>query len=85
MIFLSVCIFMVLGQLAASFLSIRLMDLAEILWRHLGYLSSQPNRSRVKAMRSQFAPRPAVQILKRPDRNSQGDGPLLNGDKPKQP
>ncbi|OXU26054.1 hypothetical protein TSAR_003865 [Trichomalopsis sarcophagae] len=38
-----------------------------------------------ETMRSQYAPKPTVKILKRPDRNSQGDGPLLNGDKPKQP
>lgn len=36
-------------------------------------------------MRSQYAPKPTVKILKRPDRNSQSNGQLLNGDKPKQP
>lgn len=36
-------------------------------------------------MRSQYAPKPTVKILKRPDRNLQGDGSLLNGEKPKQP
>ncbi|XP_014211802.1 SUZ domain-containing protein 1 [Copidosoma floridanum] len=36
-------------------------------------------------MRTQYAPKPAVKILKRPDRNSQSEGQLLNGDKPKQP
>lgn len=39
-------------------------------------------------MRSQYVPpKPTVKILKRPTRDSQGsgDGPLLNGDKPKQP
>lgn len=40
------------------------------------------------AVRSQYVPpRPTVKILKRPTRDSQGsgDGPLVNGDKPKQP
>lgn len=40
------------------------------------------------ALRSQYVPpKPTVKILKRPSRNSQGsgDGPLLNGEKPKQP
>lgn len=39
-------------------------------------------------MRSQYVPpKPTVKILKRPTRDSQGsgDGPLVNGDKPKQP
>lgn len=39
-------------------------------------------------MRSQYVPpKPTVKILKRPQRDSQGsgDGPLTNGDKPKQP
>lgn len=39
-------------------------------------------------MRSQYVPpKPTVKILKRPSRDSQGsgDGPLINGDKPKQP
>ncbi|XP_029031903.1 SUZ domain-containing protein 1 isoform X1 [Osmia bicornis bicornis] len=39
-------------------------------------------------IRSQYVPpRPTVKILKRPTRDSQGsgDGPLVNGDKPKQP
>ncbi|XP_066588775.1 SUZ RNA-binding domain-containing [Prorops nasuta] len=39
-------------------------------------------------VRSQYVPpQPTVKILKRPTRDSQGsgDGPLLNGDKPKQP
>ncbi|XP_011503757.1 PREDICTED: SUZ domain-containing protein 1 isoform X2 [Ceratosolen solmsi marchali] len=36
-------------------------------------------------IRSQYAPKSTVKILKRPDRNIQGDGPHLNGDKPKQP
>ncbi|XP_017878999.1 SUZ domain-containing protein 1 isoform X2 [Ceratina calcarata] len=40
------------------------------------------------AMRSQYVPpKPTVKILKRPTRDSQGsgDGPLVNGEKPKQP
>lgn len=40
------------------------------------------------ALRSQYVPpKPTVKILKRPSQNSQGsgDGPLLNGEKPKQP
>jgi hypothetical protein len=36
-------------------------------------------------MRSQYVPKPTVKILKRPERNIQSNGPLLNGDKPKQP
>lgn len=39
-------------------------------------------------IRSQYVPpKPAVKILKRPtaDSRGSGDGPLLNGDKPKQP
>lgn len=39
-------------------------------------------------VRSQYVPpQPTVKILKRPSRDSQGsgDGPLINGDKPKQP
>nr|XP_012143436.1 PREDICTED: SUZ domain-containing protein 1 isoform X2 [Megachile rotundata] len=39
-------------------------------------------------IRSQYVPpKPTVKILKRPTRDSQGsgDGPLVNGDKPKQP
>ncbi|KAG6800369.1 SUZ domain-containing protein 1 [Apis laboriosa] len=39
-------------------------------------------------MRSQYVPpKPTVKILKRPSRDSQGsgDGPLVNGDKPKHP
>ncbi|XP_015437881.1 PREDICTED: SUZ domain-containing protein 1 [Dufourea novaeangliae] len=39
-------------------------------------------------MRSQYVPpKPTVKILKRPTRDSQGsgDGPLVNGDKPKHP
>ncbi|XP_043258419.1 SUZ domain-containing protein 1 isoform X2 [Colletes gigas] len=39
-------------------------------------------------VRSQYVPpKPTVKILKRPTRDSQGsgDGPLVNGDKPKQP
>ncbi|XP_058794240.1 SUZ domain-containing protein 1 [Phymastichus coffea] len=38
-----------------------------------------------ETMRSQYPPKPTVKILKRPDRNSPGDGILINGDKPKQP
>ena len=39
-------------------------------------------------MRSRYVPpKPTVKILKRPQRDSQGsgDGPIFNGDKPKQP
>ena len=35
-------------------------------------------------MRSQYPPKPAVKILKRPNRNEQ-EGQLTNDDKPKQP
>lgn len=55
--------------------------------------SSNTNSTRMiilgeDGMRSQYVPpKPTVKILKRPTRDSQGsgDGPLLNGDKPKQP
>ncbi|KAG7209135.1 hypothetical protein KM043_015279 [Ampulex compressa] len=37
-------------------------------------------------MRSQYVPpKPTVKILKRPSREGSSDGPLMNGDKPKQP
>ncbi|KAJ8687348.1 hypothetical protein QAD02_023142 [Eretmocerus hayati] len=35
-----------------------------------------------ETMRTQYMPKQAVKILKRPDRQ---EGPMLNGDKPKQP